>query len=51
MYGVNARTLRRMGARGEIRILRLSPRRSGVRLSDLTALLNSKAAEAGQAAA
>ena len=51
MYGVNARTLRRMGVRGEVRILRLSPRRSGIRLSELNALIERKASEAGPAAA
>jgi hypothetical protein len=33
--GVSIDTLRRMGARGEIEILHLSPRRRGVRLSNL----------------
>ena len=33
--GVSIDTLRRMGARGEIEILQLSPRRRGVRLSNV----------------
>ena len=37
-------TLKRCNKRGELRILRLSPRRIGVRLSDLNAFLESRAA-------
>ena len=37
-------TLKRCGARGEIKILQLSPRRIGVRLSTLNAWLDSRAA-------
>ena len=36
--GVSIDTLRRMGARGEIEILQLSPRRRGVRLSNVIPL-------------
>lgn len=37
-------TLRRCHQRGELRILKLSPRRIGIRLSDLQAFLDSRAA-------
>jgi hypothetical protein len=37
-------TLKRCNKRGELKILKLSPRRIGVRLSDLNAFLNSRAA-------
>lgn len=37
-------TLKRCNKRGELRILRLSPRRIGVRLSDLNAFLESRSA-------
>jgi hypothetical protein len=39
--GVSIDTLRRMGARGEIEILQLSPRRRGVRLSQVIPSPNS----------
>lgn len=42
--GCSVATLRRCSRRGELRILKLSPRRVGVRLSDLAAYLNSRAA-------
>lgn len=37
-------TLKRCNARGELRILKLSPRRIGVRLSDLKSFLDDRAA-------
>lgn len=37
-------TLKRCHKRGELRILKLSPRRIGVRLRDLSAFLDSRAA-------
>jgi len=37
-------TLKRCHKRGELRILKLSPRRIGVRLSDLKTFLDSRAA-------
>jgi hypothetical protein len=37
-------TLKRCHKRGELRILKLSPRRIGVRLSDLARFLDSRAA-------
>ena len=37
-------TLKRCHKRGELKILKLSPRRIGVRLSDLKAFLDSRAA-------
>jgi hypothetical protein len=41
--GVSLATMRRCRDRGEIRVLQLSPRRIGVRLSDLEAFLASRA--------
>ncbi len=40
--GVSPATLKRCASRGEIRILQLSPRRIGIRASELTAWLDSK---------
>lgn len=42
--GLSVYTLKRCNARGEIKILRLSPRRIGIRLSELQAFLDSRAA-------
>ena len=44
LAGISPATLKRCGARGEIAILKLSPRRVGVRLSSLNAWLDSRAA-------
>ena len=41
--GVSVATLKRCGKRGELKVLRLSPRRIGIRLSDLEAFLASRA--------
>ena len=42
--GVSPATLKRCSERGEIQILKLSPRRVGIRLSRLNAWLDSRAA-------
>jgi excisionase family DNA binding protein len=42
IVGVSKDTLRRCAKRGELRILQLSPRRRGVRLSDLKLYLESR---------
>lgn len=42
--GVSPATLKRCSARGELRILKLSPRRIGIRLSTLNAWIDSRAA-------
>ena len=42
--GVSPATLKRCSARGELQILKLSPRRVGIRLSKLNAWLDSRAA-------
>jgi hypothetical protein len=42
--GVSADTLRRCNRRGELKIIRLSPRRVGIRLSDLWAFIEARAA-------
>jgi hypothetical protein len=42
--GCSISTLKRCNARGELKIIKLSPRRVGVRLSDLKAFLDSRAA-------
>lgn len=42
--GCSAATLRRCHQRNELRILKLSPRRIGIRLSDLQAFLDSRVA-------
>ncbi len=44
MAGVSPSTLKRLGRAGKLRILRLSPRRRGIRLSDLRAWLDRCAA-------
>lgn len=41
--GLSVDTLKRCGARGEIKILKLSPRRIGIRLSDIQTFVESKA--------
>lgn len=41
--GVSPATLKRCSARGELQILKLSPRRVGIRLSKLNAWLDSRA--------
>jgi hypothetical protein len=40
--GVSIDTLKRCGARSELRILKLSPRRIGIRLSDLQAFVDGR---------
>jgi excisionase family DNA binding protein len=40
--GISISSLRRAAKRGELRILRLSPRRVGIRLADLRAFLDSR---------
>lgn len=42
--GCSVATLKRCNKRGEIKILKLSPRRIGVRLSDLSSFLDSRSA-------
>jgi transposase len=42
ILGVSVNTVKRMSARGEVTILRISPRRVGVRLSQLMKLLDSR---------
>ena len=42
--GISPATLKRCAARGEVQILKLSPRRVGIRLSRLNAWLDSRAA-------
>ena len=42
--GISPATLKRCSARGEIQILKLSPRRVGIRLSTLNAWIDSRAA-------
>jgi excisionase family DNA binding protein len=42
--GCSVATIKRLHRRGEIKIVRLSPRRIGARLSDLTAFVDSRAA-------
>ncbi len=44
LAGVSTSTLKRLGHAGKLRILRLSPRRRGIRLSDLRAWLDRCAA-------
>lgn len=44
LAGLSADTLRRCHARKEIKIVKLSPRRVGVRLSDLRAFIDARAA-------
>jgi hypothetical protein len=44
LAGVSTDTLRRCHARQEIKIIKLSPRRVGVRLSDLYAFIAERAA-------
>jgi excisionase family DNA binding protein len=44
LAGVSPDTLRRLNKRNELRIIKLSPRRVGVRLSDLRAFLDARAA-------
>lgn len=44
MAGVSPDTLRRCHKRHEIKIIKLSPRRVGVRLSDLRAFIEARAA-------
>ena len=44
LAGVSADTLRRCHQRKEIKIIKLSPRRIGVRLSDLQAFIAERAA-------
>ena len=44
LAGVSVDTLRRCHKRGEIKILKLSPRRIGVRLTDLKTFLDNRAA-------
>ena len=44
LAGVSPDTLRRCHARKEIKIIKLSPRRVGVRLSDLRAFIDARAA-------
>lgn len=44
LAGISTDTLRRCHARKEIKIIKLSPRRVGVRLSDLRAFLEMRAA-------
>jgi len=44
LAGVSTDTLRRCHARKEIKIIKLSPRRVGVRLSDLRAFIDARAA-------
>ena len=43
LAGVSTDTLRRCNKRKELKIIKLSPRRIGVRLSDLHAFLNARA--------
>ena len=40
--GVSVDTLKRCGARSELKILKLSPRRIGIRLSDLQAFVDAR---------
>ena len=40
--GLSIDTLKRCGARNEIKILKLSPRRVGIRLSDLQAFVDGR---------
>jgi hypothetical protein len=42
--GLSADTLKRCNRRGELKIIRLSPRRVGIRLSDLWAFIEARAA-------
>ena len=42
--GLSPYTLKRCHARGEIKIVKLSPRRIGIRLSDLHAFIDARAA-------
>jgi hypothetical protein len=42
--GVSVSTLKRCHARGELKILKLSPRRVGIRLSDLRSWLDGRSA-------
>jgi len=44
LAGVSPDTLRRLHKRGELKIIKLSPRRVGVRLSDLKAFIDARAA-------
>ena len=44
--GVSVATLKRAGARGEIKILKLSPRRLGVRTSEANRFLETREARA-----
>ena len=44
LAGVSPDTLRRCNKRQELKIVKLSPRRVGVRLSDLKAFIDSRAA-------
>lgn len=44
LAGLSPDTLRRCHARNEIKIVKLSPRRVGVRLSDLRAFIEARAA-------
>ena len=44
LAGISPDTLRRCQARKEIKIIKLSPRRVGVRLSDLRAFIDIRAA-------
>jgi len=41
--GISPATLKRCAARGEVQILKLSPRRVGIRLSKLNAWIDSRA--------
>lgn len=43
LLGVSAATVRRCCARRELRLIRLSPRRVGLRLSDLAAFIDARA--------
>lgn len=42
--GLSVYTLKRCNARGEIKIIKLSPRRIGIRFSELQAFLDTRAA-------
>jgi hypothetical protein len=44
LAGISIDTLRRLHARKEIKIIKLSPRRVGMRLSDLRMFIESRAA-------
>lgn len=45
--GISPATLKRCSERGEIQILKLSPRRVGIRLSTLNAWIDSRASHQG----